>query len=64
MPKRLPKTKQPFPNLHVRVPTTTRFSIGERAHLKAMAKKYTGGNLSEWIRYAALYFKPRKRDLV
>jgi hypothetical protein len=46
-----------------RKPISTRFLFTEQMILQAMATKFTGGNVSEWIRYAALNFKPAKKDL-
>lgn len=39
-------------------PTTVRFKDEEKAHIVKMALRYTGGNVSEWVRYAALNFRP------
>lgn len=39
-----------------------RLSVGERALIGALARKYAGGNMSEWVRYAALNFRPTKED--
>lgn len=36
----------------------------ELAVIKAKAEKYANGNLSEWIRYAAIELEPRSKDLV
>lgn len=36
----------------------------ERRMIQARADKYTGGNVSEWIRYAAINLEPRIQDLV
>lgn len=35
----------------------------ERALVDTKAAKLTGGNVSEYIRYAALHFEPKKEDL-
>ncbi len=35
----------------------------ERDRIIALANEFANGNTSEWIRYAALNFRPRKRDL-
>lgn len=32
--------------------------------IKQNAQKFTAGNISEWIRYAALNHTPKKSDLV
>lgn len=39
--------------------------ISESDHAKIIlqAKKYTGGNVSRWIRYAAIKLTPKKEDL-
>lgn len=31
--------------------------------IQALAESYTGGNISRWVRYAAVHLKPRKCDL-
>lgn len=41
-----------------------KFSDQEKDLLKKKAKQYTGGNVSEWIRYAALRLNPPQSDLV
>lgn len=40
-----------------------RLNQEEISHVKDMATKYTKGNISAWIRYAALKMKPFARDL-
>lgn len=35
----------------------------EDDRISDLADKHAGGNKSEWLRYAALNFKPRKQDL-
>jgi hypothetical protein len=35
----------------------------EEAIIDSLAKKFAGGNKSEWIRFASLNFQPRKKDL-
>jgi hypothetical protein len=32
--------------------------------IRQKAEKYTGGNISEWIRYAAIQLDPKLTDLV
>jgi hypothetical protein len=39
-----------------------RLSLTERVFIDSHARKYAGGNVSEWVRYAALNFKPTKED--
>jgi len=46
---------------HCMVPV--RVSAAERARIAELARRYTDGNVSEYLRYAALNFKPTKKDL-
>jgi len=39
----------------------TKFEI---TRIQGLADKYAAGNKSEWMRYAALHFRPRKDDLI
>lgn len=41
-----------------------KLSRGERRLIQAKADKFSGGNVSEWIRYAAINLEPRIQDLV
>lgn len=45
--------------------TLVNFKItkGERKTIEKNAKKYTGGNVSHWIRYCALNYKPKVSEL-
>lgn len=64
---KLKPTQTPLPQIYSRsniYPVSVRFSSSERALLRDQAKEFAGGNLSEYIRYAALHFKPRKKDMV
>ncbi len=45
-------------------PISVRFSSEEIKRLASHAKKYTGGNVSKWVRFASINHVPRKRDLV
>lgn len=36
----------------------------EMHQIQLKADKYTGGNVSEWIRYASIQLEPRVSDLV
>ncbi len=38
-------------------------TVAEKKKIVALAKKYAGGNVSLWLRYAAMNCKPRKIDL-
>lgn len=40
-----------------------RVSETERAIIEAKAKKFTKGNVSEWVRYAAINMQPKKEDV-
>lgn len=42
---------------------TIRFSEEEFSEIINRAKKYAKGNLSRYVRYAALNFVPKKKDL-
>lgn len=60
----MPKLKPTRPEKEVRermVPV--RFTDEEHEKASSFAKKFTNGNLSEWIRYATLNFEPKKRDM-
>jgi len=39
-------------------------SRGDMKQIKEKADKYTEGNVSAWIRYAATQLEPKKRDLL
>jgi hypothetical protein len=53
------KLKTPkLPNPHARkIPLPCRVNSDEMRKILAMAQKYTGGNVSEFVRYAVLNFK-------
>ncbi len=38
-------------------------TAAEKKSIAALAKKYAGGNVSLWLRYASMHCKPRKIDL-
>jgi hypothetical protein len=38
-------------------------SPGDRAAIQAMADAFADGNVSQWVRFAALNFKPKKEHL-
>ena len=61
MPK--PKLKLERPeNPYVRnEQMALRLNEEEMAHLKKMADKFTEGNVSEYVRYAAMKFDPTKK---
>lgn len=40
-----------------------RVTAAEKRKIQAMANKYADGNVSHWIRYAAMTCVPRKTDL-
>ena len=40
-----------------------RISIDEKEVIWEKAQSFTAGNLSEWVRAAALNYTPRKKDL-
>lgn len=41
-----------------------RASIPELKEIKDKANKYTDGDISKWIRYSAIKYTPKKKDLV
>jgi hypothetical protein len=43
---------------------TVKVSKAEFERIKAKAKRYAAGNLSEWVRYAAIELEPKPDDLV
>lgn len=45
-----------------REPITIRVTDDERKRIAELAEEWTDGNVSEWMRLAALKFKPRKED--
>lgn len=51
-----------LPNPHTRkIPLPCRVNAEEMRKILAMAQKYTGGNVSEFVRYATLNFKFDKK---
>lgn len=40
-----------------------RVSKAEKARILKLAKRFAGGNASEWTRHAALNYKPSSKDL-
>lgn len=46
------------------VPINLLVTKEELAEIRSNAKKFAGGNVSAWIRYAARKLLPRKEDLV
>jgi hypothetical protein len=42
---------------------TVRVSENEKKEIAKLAKKYTRGNIAEWIRMASLNWKPKNIDL-
>jgi len=51
------KTKIPSKVISVRM------SEKELQEIEKLARKYTGGNLSWWLKHAGLSYKPGKREL-
>jgi len=43
--------------------TNLRITSEEKQLMKNKAKLYTNGNLSEWIRFSAIYLEPPKKFL-
>ena len=44
-------------------PFSLRWKPSQRKAIEKNAKKYTGGNLSEWLIYAGMNMGPPKKDL-
>lgn len=42
---------------------TLKVNAEEMRKLLGLSATFSEGNMSEWVRYAALHFKPRKEDL-
>jgi hypothetical protein len=40
-----------------------KISDDDKNLIKKNAEQYAEGNISEWIRFAAINYKPRKKDL-
>ena len=40
-----------------------RVTKGELEEIKALAKKYAGGNLTAWLKYTAINYKPKKSEV-
>lgn len=56
MPKRPPAADKRVVVLTLKVNYEESFALLDKAH------EYTNGNLSEWLRFAGLNFKPKKKD--
>lgn len=52
------------PNSRTILMSPFRVSEAEEKIIREKAEKLTGGNLSEFIRYAALNFQPTAKDLI
>lgn len=59
--KKLKSTKQPNPHAR-KIVVTLKVNSDEMRTLLARAHGFAKGNVSEWVRYAALHFKPVKED--
>lgn len=60
----LKKPEKPINPNRRDIRVNARVNTREMAVIMSWAIKYTKGDLSGWIRYAALNFKPGKKDLV
>lgn len=60
--KKLKPTKKPNPNAR-KIVVPFKVNAEEMKTLLARAHGFTKGNISEWVRYAALNFVPSKKDL-
>jgi hypothetical protein len=61
MTKKLKPTKKPNPNAR-KIVVPFKVNAEEMRVLLARAGGFTSGNVSEWVRYAALNFVPNKKD--
>ena len=43
---------------------TIKINLEESSKIRENAKKWTNGNISEWIRYSAINLEPNKSDLI
>ncbi len=59
MPNVLTEKKPKNPHDKIRF-LHVRYSHGHIKTIVQMANKYTGGNLSKWIRIASLNYKPKR----
>lgn len=59
--KILKQTKKLNPYIR-KIVVTCKVNSDEMRFLLSRAGAYTGGNVSEWIRFCALNFKPSKED--
>lgn len=59
--KRLKATKKPNPHAR-KIVLTFKVNAEEMKTLLARAHGFTEGNVSEWIRYASMYYKPARED--
>ncbi len=55
----MPKLKEDKKTKHVLIKVTE----GEYEAIKDKAKEYAGGNVSRWVRYAAINLHPKPEDL-
>lgn len=51
------------PNKELKLGHTIRLSKSDKARMQKKADAYTDGNVSEWLRYAALRHKPNSKEL-
>ena len=45
-------------------PINIRTSVSEYLEIQRKANKYTGGDISKWLRYASIKHNPNKKDLI
>lgn len=62
MKTQLKPTRKPNPYSR-KIVLTLKVNAEEMKTLLARAHGFTKGNVSEWVRYAAMNFKPTKGDL-
>ena len=60
--KKLKEVKKHNPNVR-EIPLRARANAEEMRKILARAVKFTGGDVSKWLRYAAMNHTPKKEDL-
>lgn len=59
--KKMKSTKKPNPYAR-KITLTFKVNAQEMNHILFQAHSYAGANVSEWLRAAALKFRPKKED--
>jgi hypothetical protein len=63
--KKKPKKAKAKPKISKRLPLIN-FKAAGKDHKKIalLAKKHAGGNMSAWLRHAALNYRPKKNEII